>query len=137
MADLWLPLGAQRKDRPAQGDLLAHLHAVWRVVQVVDLPLSDTDRETWIESGMPDLGNWRGRPYRIECDHLAGARPDWAPADAPVPPARLDVPAQQYGGRSWPVYPSTRHPADGRCVPAAANPCRAAPTLRTARSPKA
>lgn len=124
MTNRWLPLAAHSKRRPEAGDLLALEHGVWRVERVLDLQLTDTDREVWLEAGAPDLDTWRGRPYRIECVHEAGARPYWAPADGPVQPAKLDVPAEQFSSRSWFVYPASgRWPQCSCC--GEPMPCRA------------
>jgi len=120
----WLPLAANRTSRPEPGNLLAHLHAVWKVERVVDLPLSDTDRDVWLESGCPDLDTWRGRPYRIDVAYVAGARPDWAPTEGPVQPAKLDVPAEQFRTGGWYVYPASgRWPQCSCC--GEPMPCRA------------
>lgn len=124
MTNRWLPLGAHRTYRPEAGNLLAHLHAVWHVERVADLELTAADREVWLEAGCPDLETWRGRPYRIECTHVAGARPDWATPDGPIPPCHLDVPAEQFRTNDWHVYPASgRWPQCSCC--GEPMPCRA------------
>ncbi len=120
----WMPLNAHRKTRPAPGDLIAHLHAVWRVTAVADLAWSAEDREMWMDIGAPDADKWRGRPYRIHTEHVAGARPDWASAEGPVQSSRLDVPGSRYGEHDWWVYPASgRWPMCSGCHEPM--PCRA------------
>lgn len=119
----WHPSGANdHHGPPPVGRLLAREHAVWRVQQVVDVPLSDDDREIWLQASMPDLHAWRGRPYRIHVQFVAGARPSWA-RDEVTPLAKLDVPAG-FVGMSWRLYPaSDRWPSCSCCGEPV--PCRA------------
>lgn len=122
MTSTWSPLQATLQRRPKPGDVIARDHAVWQVTAVADVPLSDADRDVWLEAGMPDLASWNGRPYRVDVDWVAGARPDWAAADGPVP-ARMDVPAERYPRHRWEVYRSGRWPRCSCC--GEPMPCRA------------
>lgn len=117
MADRWRPLLAAAQYRPpAPGDLVARDHAVWRVLEVVDLPLTGADRELWLEAGMPDLPAWKGRPCVVALDFVAGARPAWAPPEGAVPGGKVTLTAQRYTGQEWRVYPSSgRWPACSCC----------------------
>jgi hypothetical protein len=104
----WHPFETtSRYQPPTAGDLIAREHAVWRVTKVADLPLSDNDRELWLEAGMPDPATWRDRPYRVHVEWVAGARPSWAPTDGPVQSASVSVPATRYSGHSWNIYPAS------------------------------
>lgn len=118
----WLPLATRTHcTRPAAGDLVATEHAVWRIVEVRDLPIiDDADRETWTRYGMPDPETWTQRPYEVAADWVAGAPPRW---DRPgrrrrgvirVPAAALAV---------WKVYPGGRWPQCSCC--GEPMPCRA------------
>lgn len=121
----WLPRGAQSiSDPPQAGNLIAREHAVWLVTSTVNLPLSDSDRDVWLESGMPDLETWRGRPQRINVQWVAGARPKWARPDGLVPNAHVNLPAERFRSHDWHVYPpSGRWPVCSCC--GEPMPCRA------------
>lgn len=102
----WLPRMARTAyDVPAPGSLIAREHGVWKISDVIDLPLSDADRDVWLEAGMPDLATWRGRPQRIVVEWQAGARPKWAPPEGPVQRAHVDLPAERFRSEDWHVYP--------------------------------
>jgi hypothetical protein len=120
----WNPLQTDRRRRPETGNLIALDHAVWRIAAVTDLPFSDTDRETWMDVGMPDPATWHGRPYRADVDWVAGVRPDWA-LTGPVDTASVDIAANNsWSGAQWDVYPpSGRWPQCSCC--GEPMPCRA------------
>ncbi|MFI6228603.1 hypothetical protein ACIBCR_14980 [Micromonospora echinospora] len=100
----WSPLGAHLVHAiPAVGSLIGREHAVWRILNVTDLPLTDTDRDVWLEAGMPDLATWRHRPQRVEVRWIGGTRPEWATPDGPVQDAHVDLPAG-YRSEDWYVY---------------------------------
>lgn len=120
----WSPLGTHTAlDIPAVGSLIAREHAVWRIVNVTDLPLTDGDREVWLDANMPDLETWRGRPRRVDVQWLGGARPDWANPNGPVQAAHLTLPAATYRAEDWHVYPSGRWAQCSCC--GEPMPCRA------------
>ncbi|MEU7978221.1 hypothetical protein AB0B63_06785 [Micromonospora sp. NPDC049081] len=120
----WSPLGARTNCAvPAAGNLIAHEHAVWRVTAVNDLPLSDADRDVWLDAGMPDLATWHGRPQRLDVQWIGGARPQWATLDGPVQEAHLNLPAATYRPHDWHIYPSDRWPMCSCC--GEPMPCRA------------
>lgn len=74
---MWYPLLTDSQNRPGNGQLLAYKHAVWKVVEVEDVPLSEDDRELWLDRGMPDLDTWPGRPYKMTLEWVGGAEPPW------------------------------------------------------------
>lgn len=121
----WNPLQTDRRRRPNPGDLIALDHAVWRITAVTDLPLSDADRDVWMDVGMPDLTAWHGRPYRAGVQWVAGVRPDWADAGGAVDEASVDIPANNsWSGAQWDVYPASgRWPQCSCC--GEPMPCRA------------
>lgn len=125
MTDRWYGLGTMpHYGPPPIGALLAQDHAVWRITDVTDLPLTNADREVWLEAGMPDAADWRGRPYRVGVEFVAGVRPSWAPADGSVQPAHTDAPARKWSGYAWYLYPdSGRWPMCSCC--GEPMPCRA------------
>lgn len=121
----WTPLLTERRRRPEQGNLIALDHAVWRVTLVADLPLTDDDRDVWMDSGMPDLATWHGRPYRAGVQWVAGVKPDWAGEDGTVDEACVDIRADNsWSGAKWDVYPTSgRWPQCSCC--GEPMPCRA------------
>ena len=119
--DRWFPLRTRGKDRPETGELIAHKHAVWRVVRVEDLPLSDADRDVWLNAGMPDPEIWLARPYRITLDWVAGAKPPWAKDGDDRKRGTISVPARAHPW--WHVYTSERWPQCSCC--GEPMPCRA------------
>lgn len=125
MTKQWYPNRTRTAyDPPPVGSLIAREHAVWRVTAVADLPLSDADREVWLERGMPDLATWRGRPVDISVEYVGGARPDRAEEGRPVPSAHMKIPATALACRSWDIYPeSGRWPMCSCC--GEPMPCRA------------
>ena len=115
----WYPLRTSNKPHPKPGQLIAHKHAVWRVDKVQDAPLSDADRDKWLEAGMPDLSTWAGRPYRVDVDWVAGAKPDWlTPTETG---GKMNIPAGTY--MDWQVYEGNRWPQCSCC--GEPMPCRA------------
>lgn len=126
----WYPVRTSTEyPRPEPGQLIALRHAVWRVEKVQDLPLSDTDRDKWLDAGMPNIATWRRRPYRVRAQWVAGAKPEWLTAAQTS--AQMDIPADTY--MTWHVYEG----AGGRSAPAVASRCHAGPNWRTSRSPPA
>lgn len=114
----WHPIRTSDYRRPQPGQLIAFRHAVWRVEKVQDRPLSDADRDKWLDAGMPDLATWR-RPYRVEAQWVAGAEPEWlTPAQTR---GKIDVPADTY--MTWNVYEGGRWPRCSCC--GEPMPCRA------------
>lgn len=113
----WSPAGANCVSGPPPvGRLFADRHAVWRVASVERLPLSADDRDVWLAAGMPDLDGWRGHPYRLGVDWVAGRRPDWAPAAGDVPRGFATAPARRYRYVEWALYPvSDRWPMCSCC----------------------
>lgn len=120
----WVPLGAYPAyDVPPPGAVIAREHAVWRITAVTDTPLTDKDREVWLDANMPDLATWRGRPRQVDVEWVGGARPDWAKPDGPVQPARLTLPAATYRSDAWYAYPTGRWAQCSCC--GEPMPCRA------------
>lgn len=118
----WYPACTERCDgHPDAGQMLAYMHAVWIVISVEDTPLTDADREVWIDRGMPDLETWRDRPYRISMEWVGGAQPPWAMDGDTRRRGNLSIPAGKY--TSWDVYPSGRWPQCSCC--GEPMPCRA------------
>lgn len=108
----WSPLGTWPRQRPEVGRLVAREHGVWRVAAVTDLPVDEAAREIWVDIGMPEV--WPGRPYRVDLDWVAGARPARA-GDGPFD-AWVNVPAEAYPRHQWDVYPpSGRWPQCSCC----------------------
>jgi hypothetical protein len=118
----WSPLNTRRESRPTTGQLIAYLHAVWRVDKVENTPLSDADRELWLKHNMPDLDTWHHRPYRITVEWVGGAEPPWAEQDDSRRRGTLTIPAGR-GWHDWHVYPSGRWPQCSCCGEPV--PCRA------------
>lgn len=120
----WYPLGSWRGyELPEAGRLIGMAHAVWRITGVVDLPLSDADRDVWLDAGMPDVATWKGRPVRLDLVFVAGAKPDWAEGET-VQDASLTFPAEKSRYRAWHLYPlSGRWPSCSCC--GEPMPCRA------------
>lgn len=114
-----------RWGRPAEGDLIAHGHAVWRVALVNETSPDVQDQKTWRSCGEPDPETWPGRQYEVGLDFVAGARPQWAPAGREMPLAFLTIRAKRLGTPgSWNIYPdSGRWPACFCC--GEPMPCRA------------
>lgn len=119
--DRWFPLRTSGKDRVNVGELIAHKHAVWRVVRIEDVPLSDADRDVWLNDGMPDPETWSARPYRITLDWVAGAAPPWAKDGDDRKRGTISVPARAHPW--WRVYTSERWPQCSCC--GEPMPCRA------------
>jgi hypothetical protein len=117
----WYPVRTSSKARPEPGQLIAHQHAVWRVTTVEDTPLTDTDRDVWLDWGMPDLATWHGRPYRMDVEWVAGAEPAWFTDGHRSTSGRINV----LGGSfpSWHVYEGGRWPQCSCC--GEPMPCRA------------
>lgn len=119
----WNPLGATMiYGRPEPGRLIAHHHAVWRVLEVNDLEWSDHDRDRWLAARMPDP--WLQAPYQLVIEYVAGARPQWAPPQGPVDVAEVRRrPAERFDN-GWYVLPeSGRWPQCSCC--GEPMPCRA------------
>jgi hypothetical protein len=115
----WYPLHTTDYPRPKPGQLIAFRHAVWRVEKVRDLPLSDTDRDKWLDAGMPDMATWRRRPYRVDAQWVAGAEPKWlGPTQTS---GKVDIAADTY--MTWHVYEGDRWPQCSCC--GEPMPCRA------------
>lgn len=116
----WYPLNARRHyRRPEPGQLIAQHHVVWRVVRVDDVPLTEDDRQVWMDSGMPDMGTWRKRPYKLSVEWVGGVKPAWVEKHGTQ--GSLDVRA---GARlSWFIYPAERWPQCSCC--GEPMPCRA------------
>ncbi len=124
MSRLWFPHGTRtHPGSPPVGSLIASSHAVWRVVTVTNRVLSDGDRDVWIKAGMPDVDTWAGRPYRVDVEHVGGARPGWATTDQDAIEASMDVPATAHGRHVWQVYRGDRWPMCSCCGEPV--PCRA------------
>lgn len=122
----WAPLGAVHQSRrPKTDDVLAHEHGVWKVTGLVDLPLSDEDRDHWLEAGMPDLDTWYRRPYEVHVEHVGGVRPEGFGVKATMTPA----PGRMVG---WFVYPGGRWAQCSCC--GEPMPCRAELQDREVRS---
>lgn len=116
----WVPFGAyHRHGQPKVGELLGHEHGVWQVTEVVKLPLSDADRDRWLESGMPDLGTWWRRPYEVHVVQVGGVRPGWA-AEGAVK-GTMTPNLERHAG--WYVYPGGRWAQCSCC--GEPMPCRA------------
>ncbi|WP_327591262.1 hypothetical protein OHA25_61125 (plasmid) [Nonomuraea sp. NBC_00507] len=108
----WYPVRTSTEyPRPEPGQLIALRHAVWRVEKVQDLPLSDTDRDKWLDAGMPNIATWRRRPYRVRAQWVAGAKPEWLTAAQTS--AQMDIPADTY--MTWHVYEGGRWPQCSCC----------------------
>lgn len=130
MSGRWNPLGAWNDYSivtPPVGRLIAHAHAVWRVVAVTNLPVP-VDEQAWIDAGYPDPDTWRERPYRVDLQWVGGARPaDADPADGDeFPRAGWSITMPIGGTRydTWQVYPpSERWPMCSCC--GEPMPCRA------------
>lgn len=76
MTRAWRPLGTREtRDRPRPGALIAHEHAVWRVLGVHDVEFDDDDRRRWTQAGLPDPATWCRRPYQLSAEHVGGAVP--------------------------------------------------------------
>lgn len=118
----WYPLATRRHyRRPEAGQLIAYKHAVWSVVRTEDALLSDADRQVWLNSGAPDLNDWRDAPYRLVLDWVGGAAPPWAEKGDERKRGTLTIPAGAF--RSWHVYPDGRWPQCSCC--GEPMPCRA------------
>jgi hypothetical protein len=125
MTRRWLPTNTNyHLGPPPVGRLMARDHAVWRITAVTTRPLSDADRDMWMEAGMPDIETWPCRPYRVNVEFIAGARPDWARTEEPVN-GSMKLPAvATYDRASWDLYPeSGRWPMCSCC--GEPMPCRA------------
>lgn len=120
----WHPLHTRRcYSRPDEGRLIAHQHAVWKVVRIEDTDLTEADREVWVDHGMPNLADWRQRPYRITVEWEGGVKPDWAErTDGSRRHAGIDIPAGSW--KTWNVYADGRWPQCSCC--GEPMPCRAA-----------
>lgn len=118
MTDRWTPLQTQSTlGRPDAGDVIAYEHAAWEITAVNDAAPTDSERDKWVEEGMPDP--WHNRPYIAHLRHLGGVLPNWATADA-VPTAQVRVGP----GRSrWARYRGSRWPMCSCC--GEPMPCRA------------
>lgn len=123
MDDRWLPLHTRRHYRqPEAGQVIARGHAVWRVVRVEDIELTEEGRELWLSSGMPDLATWSQRPYRVTVEWIGGVKPGWAErADGSRRQGGMDVPAGAWS--NWNVYADGRWPQCSCC--GEPMPCRA------------
>lgn len=119
--DRWFPLRTGGKGRLETGDLIAHEHAVWRVVRVVNLPLSDADREVWLKYGMPDPATWPARPYAVTVEWEGGARPPWDREGDKQKRGTITIRAGVH--MWWRVYSSDRWPQCSCC--GEPMPCRA------------
>lgn len=119
----WYPLHTRRcYTRPDEGQLIARQHAVWKVVKVEDIELTDGDRDVWLNAGMPDLADWRERPYRITVEWVGGVKPDWAERqDGSRRHGGIDIRARSW--KTWLVYPDGRWPRCSCC--GEPMPCRA------------
>lgn len=109
-------------DRLQIGWLIFYKHTVWKVDDLVDLPIEGNDHEVWTREGQPDAETWPNRPYRAHLTYLGGARPRHAEDGDDVLGGTLIVPASIVR-RSWYVYPGGRWPACSCCLEPA--PCRA------------
>lgn len=117
----WHPLNTVDRSRPETGQLVAFRHAVWRAVKVENSPLTDNDRDVWLERGMPDLDRWHQRPYKVTVEWVGGAVPDWAAGGDERKRGTIHIPA---GDRQqWNVYPRGRWPQCSCCGEPV--PCRA------------
>lgn len=117
----WYPLRTSSQHRPEQGQLIAHEHAVWRVNDIADIPLSETDRELWLKRGMPDLATWGERPYKLAVEWVGGAAPPWAKDGDQRKLGEIEVPAGAF--TDWHVYRGDRWPQCSCC--GEPMPCRA------------
>lgn len=117
----WYALTTSTESRLRPGQLIAHDHAVWRVVAVEDADLTDADRDEWLDQGMPDLESWHGRPYTLTLDWVGGACPPWAETGVQSRRGTITAPAGAY--LSWNVYPGERWPQCSCC--GEPMPCRA------------
>lgn len=120
---MWYPLLTDSQNRPGNGQLLAYKHAVWKVVEVEDVPLSEDDRELWLDRGMPDLDTWPGRPYKMTLEWVGGAEPPWFKEGNSHRRGTVTIPASRYGSVSWRVYRDGRWPQCSCC--GEPMPCRA------------
>lgn len=73
MSARWYPVMTRETARPEPGDLIAHRHAVWRVLKVEDVPLTEVEEQQWQEEGCPDWEQWGRLPYRVTVEWVAGA----------------------------------------------------------------
>lgn len=106
----WYPDGTVSKRRPDVGDLIPHEHAVWRIVEVRDIPEADRDR------------------YR-DCPFVLTLRPATITGDDPR--ARdHDIHIGRPKWRSWDVYPDEHYPICACCHEPV--PCRAEMAKREA-----
>lgn len=102
----WCPLGAVHERRPPDvGRLVADVHAVWRVDQVV----YPDEVAAWLAAGQPSAtGDWNGWPYVVHATHVGGYRP---PSDIPddVPMrAVFRIPATAGDDfHAWHLYPAS------------------------------
>lgn len=117
----WYPLHTRHQNRPDASQLVAYQHAVWRIVKVEDALLSETDREKWLDCGMPDLETWQQRPYRVTMDWVGGAKPPWTDDGDDHKRGTVDIPAAKYF--QWDVYAGGRWPQCSCC--GEPMPCRA------------
>lgn len=97
----WYPAGVHYKKRPDVGDLIPHEHAVWRVVEVRDVPEVDQDR------------------YR--CPFVVTLRPATVTGDDPRARDHDIHLGRRYLG--WYVYPDEHYPICAHCHEP--TPCRA------------
>lgn len=112
---LWRPLCTTPVYRPTPGYLLAHQHAVWRVMHVEDIPLDDTDREIWHQHGMPDLATWEKHPYKVSLEWVGGAEPPWQPERKNNGVYVVAIRASNFKFRGWCVYRDGRWPQCSCC----------------------
>ena len=118
----WFPLRTSLQDRPDPGQLIAHQHAVWNVIKVEDTPLTDEERDLWIDRGMPDPGTWSGRPYKLTVEWIGGATPPWSTGDTDNRrTGAMRIPAGSH--ITWRVYEDGRWPQCSCC--GEPMPCRA------------
>jgi hypothetical protein len=118
---MWHPLRTTTESRPDKGALIAHEHTVWKVTEVADRPLSEEDRQVWLDHGMPDLDTWNRRPYEMAVEWVGGAPPSWAGQKDGHRSGVIRVPAGKH--ISWRVYKGDRWPQCSCC--GEPMPCRA------------
>lgn len=126
----WHPVCTQTKydRRPAAGDIVPMDHAVWRITEVVDIPLSDTDRRkydeqaAWTKGRLAPAEEWDLRPFRVAAEWVGGVKPEWVTPGQKV--GSITVRSNQH--RFWQVYPGGRWPQCSCC--GEPMPCRAAIT---------
>src|SRR5437879_5395517 len=103
----WYPnLTRNHYSRPEPGQVIAFEHAVWKIVQVANVSLSDDDKELWLKRGMPDLETWRSRPYEVSVEWIGGVKPTWFDEVGEIKTGSITIPAETYF--TWYVYDDGR-----------------------------